>query len=138
MPLPLWVGRFNRRVTNRLTGPFADRLPYFAILIHRGRQSGRTYRTPINVFRDGNDYIFVLTYGANTEWARNVLAAGGCEIVTRGRHIRLTNPRFFTDTTKRWAPRPVRAFLRLTGMSECMRLTRVLPSSAADGPGSTQ
>lgn len=134
MAIPLWVGRFNRRVTNRITRPFADRLPGFAILIHTGRRSGRTYRTPINVFRDGNDYNFVLTYGDKTEWVRNVLAAGGCEIVTRGRHIQLTNPRFFTDTHKRWAPPPVRMFLRLMGMSECLRLTRVPPSSAAGAP----
>lgn len=131
MAIPLWVGGFNRRVTNRITGPFADRLPGFAILTHRGRRSGRMYHTPINVFRDGDDYIFVLTYGDKTEWVRNVLAAGGCAIVTRGRRINLTNPRFFSDTRKTWAPPPVRVFLRATGMSACLRLTRVPTPGAA-------
>lgn len=134
MAIPVWVGRFNRRVTNRITGAFAGRLPGFAILVHKGRRSGRTYRTPINVFREGNDYIFVLTYGARTEWVRNVRAAGGAEIVTRGRHIRLTNPRFFTDSRKQWAPALVRLFLRLMGMSECLRLSRVPARGSADTP----
>ena len=43
LPVPISknVARFNRRVTNRITGTFADRLPGFAILHHVGRTSGR-------------------------------------------------------------------------------------------------
>ena len=78
-PLSQRVARFNRRVTNRITRPFADRLPRFGIVIHIGRTSGRTYRTPVNVFRDGNDYIIALTYGAETDWVCSVQAAGGCQ-----------------------------------------------------------
>lgn len=132
MPLSTRVGRFNRLVTNRLTRPFAGWLPGFAILTHRGRRSGRTYHTPINVFRDGNDYIFALTYGPHTDWARNVLAAGGAEIETRGHHIRLTNPRISTDMAKSWAPLPVRFALRFFGVPQIMRLTRVAADGAAD------
>jgi hypothetical protein len=36
-------------------------LPGFAILTHVGRRSGRVYRTPINVFRRGDQYLFALT-----------------------------------------------------------------------------
>jgi deazaflavin-dependent oxidoreductase (nitroreductase family) len=129
MPIPMRIARFNRRVTNRITGPFADRLPGFAILHHVGRRSGRTFSIPINVFRDGNDYILALTYGADTDWVKNVLAANGCEIVTRGQRIRLTNPRIMTDTRRRWAPPPVRIVLRVIlgsiGATQIMRLTRV-------------
>ena len=125
MPLPQQVARFNRRVTNRITRPFADRLPGFGIVIHRGRTSGRTYRTPINVFRDGNDYIIALTYGAEADWVRNVQAAGGCQIVTRGRRISLTNPRLVTDPRRQWAPPLVRLILGLTNVPQYLRLTRV-------------
>jgi hypothetical protein len=41
------------RYINPITPPVAKKLPSFAILTHRGRTSGRTYRTPINVFRQG-------------------------------------------------------------------------------------
>ena len=46
------------RYVNPITRPVAKKLPGFAVLTHRGRKTGRTYRTPINVFRRGNDYLF--------------------------------------------------------------------------------
>lgn len=125
MPLPQAVARFNRRATNRFTGVFADRLPGFGIVIHKGRRSGRTYRTPMNVFRAGNDCLIALTYGAETDWLRNVLAAGGCEIVTCGQRISLAHPRLITDPHMPWAPLPVRLILRAMGVTEYLRLTRV-------------
>lgn len=131
MALPQGLARFNRRITNRITQLFAGRLPGFAIVIHTGRRSGQTYRTPINAFRDGNDYIIALTYGAETDWVRNVEAAGGCELVTRGRRVRLTNPRIVTDPSRRWAPLPVRLVLGIIGASQYLRLTRMPLSSAA-------
>lgn len=66
MPLPPQLARFNRRVTNRITYPLSGHLPGFAIVVHTGRRSGRAYRTPVNAFRDGDDYIIALTYGADT------------------------------------------------------------------------
>jgi hypothetical protein len=53
MPLPKRLAGFNARVTNRLTRRVAGRLPGFGIVSHVGRRSGRAYRTPVNVFRDG-------------------------------------------------------------------------------------
>ena len=59
---------------------FAARMPGFGLLTYRGRTTGRTYHLPINVFRRGEHYIFVLTYGSESQWVKNVLAAGGCQI----------------------------------------------------------
>lgn len=124
MPIAYRVARFNRRVTNRVTGLVADKLPGFAILHHVGRRSGKAYTTPINAFRDGKDYIFALTYGAETDWLKNVLAAAGCEIVTRGQRIRLTNPRILADADMGWAPLPVRLVLRAIHAPQYVRMTR--------------
>ncbi len=136
MPLPQGLARFNRRATNRLTGLFAGRAPGFAILTHVGRRSGRTYRTPVNVFRDGDEYIIVLTYGAGSDWVRNVLAAGAADLVTRGRHVRLTNPRIVVDPSMRWAPLPARLLLpRLAGVTEYMRLTPVATPTMSGASG---
>ncbi|HEX8983062.1 MAG TPA: hypothetical protein VF792_09855 [Ktedonobacterales bacterium] len=55
---------------------------------------------------------------------KNVQAAGGCEIVTRGKRLRLTNPRIYTDKRRTWAPLMVHLILGLTDISENMRLTR--------------
>src|SRR5439155_5642221 len=82
MPLPRAVARFNRSVTNVLTRRFAATLPGFAVVEHRGRRSGRPYRTPVNAFRRGDGYLFALTYGPGSDWVRKVLASGGFEMVT--------------------------------------------------------
>lgn len=39
---------------------------------HVGRRSGRTYRNPVNAFRDGDHVTFALTYGRRVDWLRNV------------------------------------------------------------------
>lgn len=128
MPIPMSVARFNRSVTNRVTGRVADRLPGFGILHHVGRTSGRAYATPINIFRDDDEYVIVLTYGPTADWVKNVLAAGGCEVVTRGRRLRLSDPRIETDTALRWAPPlfvPVaRLIFGAADVTQVMRLKR--------------
>jgi deazaflavin-dependent oxidoreductase (nitroreductase family) len=107
------IARFNRRVTNRVTGPFAPWLPGFGVVVHIGRSSQREYHTPVNVFRDGSGYAIALTYGARTDWVRNVLAAGQCTLITRGRRLAVTAPRIVRDESRSRVPPPVRAVLRL-------------------------
>jgi len=111
------------RYLNRLTRPAAGHLPGFAILTHRGRTSGRTYSTPVNVFRRGDHYFFFLTYGSDAQWVRNVLARGACSIETRGRHIELVAPELVTDPELRPAPPLVRLIeRRLAGVSQYLRM----------------
>jgi deazaflavin-dependent oxidoreductase (nitroreductase family) len=111
------------RYVNPITRPVAKRLPSFAILTHRGRTTGRTYRTPINVFRRGTDYLFFLTYGSDVQWVKNVLAAGSCSIETRGRVVELVDPDLITDPELRPAPPHVR-FLerRIAGVTQYLRM----------------
>lgn len=109
---------FTMRIVNPVTRLFAGRVPGFAILRYVGRKSGKTYRTPMNVFRRGNDYVFALTYGHDVQWVKNVLAAGGCEIEVRGKTVRLTDPRVIEDRSRRLMPLPVRLFLGLIGVKD--------------------
>ncbi|WP_127126167.1 nitroreductase family deazaflavin-dependent oxidoreductase [Georgenia sp. SYP-B2076] len=113
-PLPRSVARANRVFLNRVLGLVAPRLPGFAMLTHRGRHSGREYTIPVNIFREGAGYRVALTYGRHTDWVRNVLAAGGCTVVTRGRRVELVDPRLVHDPSVPWAPPVVRQILRLT------------------------
>jgi deazaflavin-dependent oxidoreductase (nitroreductase family) len=124
MPLPRRLAKFNRVVTNRVLGPFARWLPGFAIVSHVGRRSGRTYRTPVSLFRRGDRYVIALMYGADSEWVRNVLAAGGAHIETRGRRLHLVGPELVRDQTRSLVPKPVRAPLRLANVEEFMLLER--------------
>jgi len=124
MPLSRRIAHFNRRVTNRLTRHIAWWTPGFAIVTHVGRRSGRTYRTPVNVFRDGDRYVFALTYGRDADWVRNVLAAGRCEIRTRGRTVRLEQPELFTDETRSGVPPPARVVMRAIDAADFLALRR--------------
>ncbi|MDQ6602312.1 MAG: nitroreductase family deazaflavin-dependent oxidoreductase [Chloroflexota bacterium] len=123
MPIPRGVARFNRRVTNHVTRRIAGWMPGFALLFHTGRRSGHAYRTPVNAFRGGNGYRIALTYGADSDWVRNVVAAGGCEIESQRRRIALTNPQIVSDPDRHWAPPVVRQVLGVIGASQYMQLT---------------
>jgi deazaflavin-dependent oxidoreductase (nitroreductase family) len=124
MPLPHRLARFNLRVTNRVLGPLAERLPGFGIVIHRGRRSGRIHRTPVNVFRRGDGYVIALTYGKDSQWVRNVLAAGEVDVETRGRTIHLTAPELVHDERRRLVPAPVRVPLAAANVSDFLLLSR--------------
>jgi deazaflavin-dependent oxidoreductase (nitroreductase family) len=124
MPLPHWLTRVNLVATNRLTTPLAPWLPWFCLLEHVGRRSGEVRHTPLNVFRRGERYVFALTYGPDVEWVANVLATSECRIKTRGRWVRLVEPRRFTDPSRRRVPWIVRIVLRLIGVTEFLELRR--------------
>ena len=113
---------FTTRVLNPFTRLFVHRLPGFAIIRHRGRKSRKTYRTPMNVFRDGETYVFALTYGSDAQWVKNVLAAGEAELQIGDRTIHLTDPELFVDPKRRLMPLLVRFFLGLMRVSEFLRM----------------
>ena len=135
MPAPRSMARFNKRFTNRLTLKVAGYLPGFAIVSHVGRKSSRNYRTPVNAFRTEGGYLIALTYGAKSDWVKNVLAAGSCELQTRGRRVRLFDPRIETDESKGWAPLPVRLILDRIDAPQYMRLSLEHASLGSTAPG---
>ena len=123
MPLPDRLARFNRRVTNPLLRTFAGRLPPFAIVVHRGRRSGREYRTPVMAFRADGDFVVALTYGAERDWVKNVRAQGGCALLRGGRRLALTSPRLVRGAKGlRLVPTLLRPVLRRLGVTEFLRL----------------
>jgi len=115
-----WLAKINKAFTNRITSLFAGWLPGFGILTHVGRKSGKVYRTPVNVFRASNGFIIALTYSSQSEWVKNVLAAGGCELKTRGKKYQLSVPKVMRDPTRGRFPIPVRLVLRVVGADEYM------------------
>jgi deazaflavin-dependent oxidoreductase (nitroreductase family) len=128
-----WFRPLANRYLNRVTSPLAKRLPGFAILTHRGRTTGRTYRTPINVFRRGDDYFFFLTYGSDVQWVKNVLAAGSCSVETRGGVVELVEPELITDPELRPAPPQVRFIeRRIAGVTQYLRM-KIAPTVDVGG-----
>jgi deazaflavin-dependent oxidoreductase (nitroreductase family) len=120
------VWRYRHVVTryvDPILRPIADRLPAFGIVTHRGRKTGRTYETPVNAFRRGDQYLFFLTYGSDVHWVQNILAAGTCELRTRDRDVRLVEPELIADPELRLAPPFVRFVEKhLAGVTEVLRM----------------
>jgi deazaflavin-dependent oxidoreductase (nitroreductase family) len=114
------------RYVDPVLRPLARRLPAFGVVIHRGRKSGRVYETPVNVFREGEAYLFFLTYGSDAQWVKNILAAGSCSLETRGRVVQLVDPELVTDPELRPAPQPARFIeRRLAGVTQYLRMRQV-------------
>jgi deazaflavin-dependent oxidoreductase (nitroreductase family) len=127
MPIPRAIARFNLVVTNPILRHVAWWAPGFAMVTHVGRRSGAVRRTPVNIFPHGAGYAIALTYGRDSEWVKNVEAAGGCVVETRGRQVRLARPTVVHDPSRRMVPWPVRVVLRLIGVTDFLVL-EVAPS----------
>jgi deazaflavin-dependent oxidoreductase (nitroreductase family) len=122
MPIPRVVGRWNKIGLNRVTRHVAPWLPGLGVVVHRGRRSGKEYQTPVNVFATEDGYVLALTYGPDPDWVKNVLAAGGCDLLTGGRVVRLTAPRLFHDETRRDIRPLERQVLRVIGVADFLSL----------------
>jgi deazaflavin-dependent oxidoreductase (nitroreductase family) len=120
--------RAAARITAPLSRPFAGRrlFPLWAVLHHQGRRTGRDYAVPVAVRVSPDSFVIALPWGAETQWLRNVIAAGGCTIRWRGADHRTTEPQVigigdaseaFT-LIQRW-------FLGAAGVSTFLRLRRM-------------
>ncbi len=94
-------GKSARPAAQRAFEPVARALagrrwfPLWAVVHHRGRRSGTEYATPIAVVPvvDEQTILIGLPWGAGTNWARNVVAAGGTTLTWKGRDVRAAAPR---------------------------------------------
>ena len=123
------MARFNRQVLNHLTRPLSRHVPGFGVIVHRGRRSGRIYETPVNVFRSGDSFVVALTYGVGSDWARNVLTAGACDLITRGRRMRVVVLRVQRDEQLLLVPAIVRPILRLIHVADFLLLSLPQPEA---------
>jgi deazaflavin-dependent oxidoreductase (nitroreductase family) len=90
--IPRVVARFNRIVTNPIQGSYAWLVPPWAVVCHRGRRSGRLYRTPVIAFEHRRTLAIVVLYGERSDWVQNLLA-GPAEVVRGGRTYELRDAR---------------------------------------------
>ncbi|MEV6772151.1 nitroreductase family deazaflavin-dependent oxidoreductase [Nocardia sp. NPDC051030] len=111
MPLPQSLAKINRRISNPVLGVMARVAPGFGIVIHKGRKSGRVYRSPVMVFGRDGGYRIALTYGRDVDWLKNIRAAGKFDFEHRGRTVTLTDPVVGQDASASWAPPIVRQVL---------------------------
>jgi deazaflavin-dependent oxidoreductase (nitroreductase family) len=105
-------------------------VPMAAQIRHIGRRSGQTYVTPAGAHLTGDTFVFALPVGNQSDWSRNVRAAGGCEIRLDGTDYRAVQPeladRHQAAPVVRAAFGPVeRLMFRLLGIRQYLLLRRV-------------
>ena len=124
------LARFNKRVTNRVQGVYAWLVPPWAVILHRGRRSGRQYRTPLFAFRRDRTLIIALLYGRRSDWLRN-LRHGGGHVIRAGRTLTLAPPEIVDTSEARpllaRLSRPERAYCRLAEALAIIELGEQLP-----------
>lgn len=100
--------------------------PLYGVIEHRGRRSGKTFRTPVVVKPTADGFIVPMPYGERTDWYRNVLAAGGCVIRWNGRTYRVGEPELVRDApaTAPGFGRFERAAMRRFGINLAVGLRR--------------
>jgi deazaflavin-dependent oxidoreductase (nitroreductase family) len=96
---------------------------------HVGRRSGRPYVTPAGARLTGDTFVIPLTFGNQSDWSRNVRAAGGCTIRLEGTEYRAVQPeladRDQAAPVVRAAFGPVeRAMFRMLGIRQYLLLRR--------------
>jgi len=114
---------------NPLIGRAAGRRHFgmAAQIRHTGRRSGRSYMTPASARISGDVVVIPLTFGSQSDWSRNVRAAGGCSIRLNGRDYDLTQPELLSVADVQPLVRSMfsptqRAAFRMLGIRQVMRL----------------
>lgn len=92
MVYPTWFENIQVKYLNPALKPIARYLPGTATIEHRGRKSGRPYKTIVTTYRKGAVLAIALGHG-KTDWVKNVLAAGEADVHYARRTVHITNPR---------------------------------------------
>jgi hypothetical protein len=87
------IRQFNKHILNPfMLRVMEHRKTYYGVVAHVGRHSGKPYATPVVAKLTSEGVVVPLPYGAETDWCRNVLAAGGCTLMLNGAEYRLNSP----------------------------------------------
>ena len=62
------------------------------MLHHVGRRSGKAYKTPLTAHKSENTIIVPMPYGTETDWLRNLQAAGKGVVELDGRSFSVDDP----------------------------------------------
>ena len=124
------------RVLNPLMGKLAGRrhIRMAAEIRHVGRTSGSAYVTSVGAHVSGDVAVIPLTFGNQSDWSKNVRAAGGCSIRADGQDYDATEPEFVDRAdagplVRRLFGPVTRAGFRLLGVKQYLRL-HVVPAGS--------
>ena len=120
--------RWIARPLGPLARPIAGRrwFPFYAILHHTGRTSGKPYATPVVALRAPDGFLVPLPFGDATQWAKNLFAAGTGSLTFAGREHGITEPKIIDRRDARaHLPAFVRFLASRLGLRQFILVRRV-------------
>jgi len=125
--------RMTIKPMSRLLNPLVRKLAgkkhmaMAAQMHHTGRRSGRSFMTPVGAKLSGVYFLIPLTFGNQSDWCRNVRAAGGATIRSKGHDYQVIEPELLDTKAARTEMRSTfnlsdRVFILLMGITQVMRL----------------
>ncbi len=98
-------------------------IPLYGVLRHTGRTSGTPYATPVVALRVRDGFLIPLPFGDRTQWAKNLFAAGGGGLRSRGHEHRIAAPEVVTtESVAAELPILVRSATRAFGLRQFVRV----------------
>jgi deazaflavin-dependent oxidoreductase (nitroreductase family) len=132
---PVGPSQLVRLVLTPMTktlNPIIDKLAgrrhvQIAQLQHLGRRTGKTYVTSVGARLTNRVVLIPLTFGNQSDWARNVHAAGGCSVRINGAAYQLVHPQFLEVADAKPATRASfhaveRLVFKVLGIKQFIRL----------------
>ena len=114
--------RFGADFVNRSINPWLERRGLLsgsrgelALIEHVGRKSGTVRRAAIHPMPIEGGFRIIVPVGEESQWARNVLAAGHCRLLLGDRVIELDEPVLEAPAEVPGLRRPVRALFEWLG-----------------------
>lgn len=99
-------------------------LPLYGVITHRGRRSGKLFRTPVVVRPTPGGFIVPMPWGETTDWYRNIRAAGGCEIRWKGRNYQVVDPQVLrAEEAPSAFSGPMRTGMQRFGIKQVVKLS---------------
>ncbi len=115
---PSWLVRNVMRPLTRILNPISVKMagrPGFrmaARVHHVGRRSGTKYVTPVGARVKDGQVLIPLTFGNQSDWVRNVRAAGGATVEVRRHPYEFREPQFVNWPEARQVVRATFPFAR--------------------------
>lgn len=100
--------------------------PFYSIVRHTGRTSGKAHSTPVVGIRVPDGFLIPLPFGDATQWAKNLFAAGGGRLRHGGREYEIAEPRVVDRAAvEAHLPPFVRFLAARLGLRQYVRVTRI-------------
>jgi hypothetical protein len=81
--------KLRSRIFMTLSGRW---LRAYSIVRHVGRSFGREDQNPVSAYPLGDGFVMPVLYGTQSQWVRNVMAAGRVTLRTKGQDHLLERP----------------------------------------------